>query len=448
LALWDGDDAAMKTGGTGETVLLKKAGFSLRDSRLVRDGIDGAEIGPVVVVTTPRLNAPGAATEVVTRPWGRELTAAALTHPELDGEAKIWRDFEASIALTTSFNIDATRVLSSSVGKEKFRESLVRLLDAPSSPATTTRARALGLHDAPLWCATYAIADVLAQENQRSFKRIWTWLFVFGFLMAASLGFPLNFPDAKIHAFAVYQTLFTCSFALYFFARRRQYQEKYLDYRALSETARVGIFWRIAGVDKAVMDVYPICQSLELAWVKVSLRSLACFDDSGSRRLEPLDAMRYKICHDVWIRGQFEYFQSHGKRHGEKAARGKMLSISCLVVSGVGTLMIGLFGYLGFDWKRYMPLDSGAFVPLTLQLLPAAGAAIQGYAEQLGRTSQARQFERMHKLFGRAMTILPESLEPRDEAAAREALVELGREAAHEAASWTSIFRLRPLRPL
>jgi hypothetical protein len=448
LSLWDGDDGGLKTGGTAEIVHLKKEGFSLRSSRFVRDCIDGTEIGPVITIATPRRNAPGATIEVATRAWGRELTTGVRARPEFERDARIWRDFETSIGLTTSFNRDAARVLSSPDGKEKFKRSLVQLLDTPASPETTTRARGLGFHDAPLWCATYAIADVLAQENQKRFRSIWTWLFTFAFLMAASLALPSSFPAIKKYAFGFYQSLFACSFILYFFARRRQYQAKYLDYRALSETTRVGIFWKIARIDKPVMDVYPICQSLELAWVRVSLKSLACFDYSGSRPTAPLDALRYKICHDVWISSQFEYFKNRSLRHGETATRSRNLSVAFLVISGVGTLLIGLSGALGFDWRRYAPFDSATLVLLFLELLPAAGAAIQGHAEQLGRTAQALQFERMRTLFERALAVLPESLEACDEEAAREVLIELGREAVHEAASWTSIFRLRPLRPI
>jgi hypothetical protein len=105
----------------------------------------------------------------------------------------------------------------------------------------------------------------------RNQERIWTSLFLLAFLMAAAIGFPSGPYFSKAYALIIYQTLFACSFALYLLARRQQYQAKYLDYRALSETARVGIFRKIARVRKAVAAAYPICQPLELAWVRLSL---------------------------------------------------------------------------------------------------------------------------------------------------------------------------------
>jgi hypothetical protein len=74
--------------------------------------------------------------------------------------------------------------------------------------------------------------------------------------------------------------------------------------------------------------------------------------------------------------------------------------------------------------------------------------AIKAHAEQLGRTAQALQHDRMRSLFERTLRILPSSIDQLGSKAAREIFTELGREAMHETASWTSIFRLRPLRPL
>jgi hypothetical protein len=101
--------------------------------------------------------------------------------------------------------------------------------------------------------------------------------------MAGAIGFPSGPYFSKAYALILYQTSFARSFALYLLARHRQYQAKYLDYRALSETARVGVFWKIARVRKVITAVFPICQPLELAWVRLSLNLLE-FVGRGSTR--------------------------------------------------------------------------------------------------------------------------------------------------------------------
>jgi hypothetical protein len=216
--------------------------------------------------------------------------------------------------------------------------------------------------------------------------------------MAGAIGFPSGPYFSKAYALILYQTSFARSFALYLLARHRQYQAKYLDYRALSETARVGVFWKIARVRKVITAVFPICQPLELAWVRLSLNLLECVDSGDSLDAVPLGVAPFHVCRDVWVRGQFEYFRDSGKLHMVRANSSRWISINLVIIGGLGTALISLSSFLGSDWKPYVPMNSASFIPLGLELLPAAAAAIQGYAEQLRRTAQALQYERMSML--------------------------------------------------
>lgn len=448
LALWDGDSHGAKTGGTAEIVSIRRTGFGLNSGRAVRDCLDGAGAGPVIVITAPRRTARDQDLAVRTLPWGRDLQTAGSETSAQEADAKVWKDFDAYIRLTTNYNGDAKRLLSSHAGEALFRQALLRLSDAPDPTGVAAQDRSLVLHAAPLLCATYAVADLLAQFYQNRFKNVWKLLFALAFLMAVALGVPSIEPGLKAYALIIYQLLFFCSFALYLFARRREYQAKYLDYRALSEAARVGIFWKIAGIRQTVAEAYPLCQTLELSWVRLSLKSLECFQGHGIPLGLSLDASRYGVCRDVWVKGQLAYFRGRGAHHAQVARRSKSISVSFVALAGAGTFLIGASKYFSFDWRNFMPFHSAAYVPLLLELMTAAAAAIQGYAEQLGRTAQALQYERMNLLFGRALTILPESLEDAEQDKVQDVFQELGRESIQEAASWTSIFRLRPLRPI
>ena len=440
LALWDGDESDVKTGGTAEIVRRQREGAPLANAASVRACIDGTESGPIVTIVTPRRDTPGSM-KIATKPWGRALTASAS-----DSDAKLWRDFETWIQLTTSFNADATGLLRSKEGEAKIDQSFDRLFDAPDAPALGASARAHALAEAPLFCSLYAVADALAQEYQQRFTRVWTWLFSFGFLMVAALSFISNAPSHKIYALCAYQALIVGSLGVYWLARRRRLQAKFLDYRALSEALRVAIFWKIAGVDKSVAEIYPICQSPELSWIKSALLSLECFD-AQKPSTAPFDDARYRICRDLWAEGQLHYFRRRGKSHEQVVARRKQFSIAAVGLATTGTGLAALADYLGFDWRGRAPFDAAVFAPIALAMLPAAAAALKGHAEQLGRTAQALQYDRMRSLYERALSVLPASIDQLGEEAAREVFVELGREALHETTSWTSIFRLRPLRP-
>ena len=440
LALWDGDESDVKTGGTAEIVRRQREGALLANAASVRACIDGTESGPIVTIVTPRRDTPGSM-KIATKPWGRALAASAS-----DSDAKLWRDFETWIQLTTSFNADATGLLRSKEGEAKIDQSFDRLFDAPDAPALGASARAHALAEAPLFCSLYAVADALAQEYQQRFTRVWTWLFSFGFLMVAALSFISNAPSHKIYALCAYQALIVGSLGVYWLARRRRLQAKFLDYRALSEALRVAIFWKIAGVDKSVAEIYPICQSPELSWIKSALLSLECFD-AQKPSTAPFDDARYRICRDLWAEGQLHYFRRRGKSHEQVVARRKQFSIAAVGLATTGTGLAALADYLGFDWRGRAPFNAAVFAPIALAMLPAAAAALKGHAEQLGRTAQALQYDRMRSLYERALSVLPASIDQLGEEAAREVFVELGREALHETTSWTSIFRLRPLRP-
>jgi len=441
LTLWDEDESHAKTGGTAEIVRRQREGAPLANAASVRACIDRTEIGPIVTIVTPRRKSAPGSVKIATRPWGRTLAASAL-----DAERKLWRDFEISIQLTTSFNADAARLLCSKEGEARISRSCDDLFDAPDAPTLSVSARACALADAPLFCSVYAVGDVLAQEYQQRFTRVWAWLFSFGFLMAAALSFISNASSNKVYALCVYQALIVGSLGVYWLARRRRLQAKFLDYRALSEALRVAIFWKIARVDKSVTEIYPICQSPELSWIRNALLSLECFDVAKPPAAR-LDDTRYRICRDLWADEQLQYFRRRGKSHEQVVARRKQLSVAAIGLASAGTGLVALADYLGFDWRGRAPFNSAVFAPVALAMLPAGAAALKGHAEQLGRTAQALQYDRMRSLYERALSVLPASIDQLSEEAAREVFVELGREALHETTSWTSIFRLRPLRP-
>jgi hypothetical protein len=447
LALWDGETHDIKTGGTAEILSLRREGFLLSSNGPVRDCIASTAIGPVIVISTPRQSSKARNINVRTLPWGRQLFTTPPKKAAQESEAETWREFEIHVGLTVDYNREAALILSSPSGLTMFKQGLVQLMFAPGAQISS-EAQTLILHEAPLFCATYAMADLLARYYQKRFMIIWRSLFVFAFLMAVALGIPSIYPGTKSYGLIFYQGLFFCSFAIYLFARRREYQARYLDYRALSEAARVGVFWKIAGIEQSVADAYPLCQTPELSWIPVSLRSLDCLHGLRDRKAPPIDPLRYDVCRAVWVRGQLDYYLKRGERHARLDRRSKMLSAGFVVAAGIGTILIGLSKYFSPAWAFHIPFSGAAYIPLTLELMPAAAAAIQGYAEQLGRNAQAMQFQRMSALFNRTLKILPDSVENSQHHRIKEVFQDLGRESLQEAASWTSIFRLRPLKPV
>ncbi|MGC1861939.1 MAG: hypothetical protein WA733_12675 [Methylocystis sp.] len=448
LSLWDGDEGDVKTGGTAEIMRLQGEKAPLSSAESVRASIDGSELRPLITIMTPRRKSPPGSVAITLNPWGRALTSGSTRTPAAERDSNAWRMFETWIRLTTAFNAESSRIFSSNEGRAKIEQSVAELFCDPSAPGLAESARACSSADASLWRGVYAIAEILAQENQNSFTRVWRWLFILAFLMVATLGVLVDaHQSSNIYALEFYQTLVMCSIALYWFADRRQFQSRFLDYRALAEFARVAIFWRIARIDTRVSDIYPLCQPPELSWIKISLRSLECFDSGNAFAFEALDELRYRVCRNFWVDGQRKYFRRSGRIHERTATRRNHLSVALIAATVSATALLALADYFAFDWRRLVPFNGAAFVPFAIALLPALAATLKGQAEQLGRAALALQYDRMRTLYERTLAILPGSIDQIGSMTARKVLIELGREAMHETASWLSIFRQHPLRP-
>jgi hypothetical protein len=80
-------------------------------------------------------------------------------------------------------------------------------------------------------------------------------------------------------------------------------------------------------------------------------------------------------------------------------------------------------------------------------LLPGLATVVNGYSEKLALKAQARQYDRMRALFGRAFALLPDTITSDTAALAQATYVELGREALEEHAEWVAIYRQRPIEP-
>src|SRR5262249_32913297 len=87
------------------------------------------------------------------------------------------------------------------------------------------------------------------------------------------------------------------------------------------------------------------------------------------------------------------------------------------------------------------------FMLLICGLLPGLATVLNGFSEKLALKAQARQYDRMHKLFERAFALLPHTIGPQAAALAQATYAELGRECLAEHAEWVAIYRQRPIEP-
>jgi hypothetical protein len=474
LALWDGRDENMSPGGTAEVVAFKRHGIPMAASGSARARLDASEIGPVIHVVTPRKKSDDATLKVSVGVWGKKYVEKfrrqSRRHPPsehwvpatvVEQEVDAWTAFDTLAGLTRRFNREAAALVTTAEGKKLRQTSLDYLFGnwSKERPEDSNAARAGAEKIAPQWCALYGIADALAQQRQATFRFDWFGLIVVGLvaLICFEIESHLLYDWHDSYWFLLgYSVLFFIGFLWFSWARWRQHQERFLDYRALAESLRVAVYWKLVGVAgpktetglHSIADAYPIKQTSELAWVKLCLRTLELLDPpempaAGER---PLAADAYGWARNLWVGGQLDFFFRRGRDHNETAERRERISAILVVVSIATAFMLFWSAYLNWPFPTHDRWDHRLIVFL-MGAMPGCAAAVVGYTEQLALKAQARQYDRMRMLFERAYQLLPDSLADTSPAQARALYGELGCEAMKENAEWVAIYRQRPIRP-
>jgi hypothetical protein len=414
-----------------------------------------------------------------------------------------WTSFAAIIGLTKEFNIDAAALPHSADGPRQMAQSLEWLFGIDTGHPASHDAYACAMRVTAPWCRLYAIADTLAQQWQKQFRQVWFALFAAAF--AAILCFevfahlahrllpphqdpqllshqespqqlpppqsaqppahqesPQPTPHPRLYGWALAVDIFLLSTYVaaliaiswtYVMSVPDRHQERFLDYRALAEALRVGIFWRLMGVGEltgrgmpSVADAYPIKQPSELAWVKTCLWTLELLDHAAqpgaARQLDEQQA--YYWLRDIWVAGQAGYFTRNAHRHNETAAIGEDRSFALVPLSMVVAAVLIVFECV-FLWT-HEELAHDVTI-LFIGVPPALAAAFLGFSEKLAYKAQARQYDRMRGVFGQALVHLQDPPTPAALPRIKRLFYHLGVEAMRENAEWVSIYRQRPIQP-
>ena len=498
IAIWDGDEKDMAVGGTAEVVEFKRNGIPLDVSRSARASLDGSEIGPVIHVVAPRRRQGSPADQVAVASWGRALVERhrgdarrrALDHVRgmlgrLVGRERadvranlpdpqrrdldVWESFEVLTGLTREFNSEAASLAADRTGRARTAQSFEYLFeDAPASGPAPPDPRQLARTLAPRWSRLYAVADALAQNWQVQFKQDWLLLFLLAFGAFLCVAFYSHIGPAVKGLLILYAFLYLAILVVFARARWCRHQERFLDYRALAEALRVAVYWRIVGIGLRPSDVksdalgdgsnvdantvgvlanaYPIKQSSELAWVKISLRSLELLDRvEGVAQERDLDPVCHAIVRRCWVHGQYMFFRRRGYHHNNES---EVLETLATVLLLGPIILLGLIVVAYLSGAPWFDVDLRTFVLVFIGLMPGSAAALTGYSERLALNAQARQYDRMRELFERAYQLLPETVDAANAVPVRAVYRELGIEAMKENAEWVAVYRQRPIQPL
>ena len=286
-------------------------------------------------------------------------------------------------------------------------------------------------------------ADWLARTYQRRVNQVLRIVY----LLAAAMGFAF-FLYTHITAHYVVINLFLVFFlagtGVVLVSRRRGWQRKYLDYRALAEGLRVQSYWRRAGITDLhspsfAHDNFLHKQDAELGWIRNVMRSASLEGLLTPARADAMDVER--VIHE-WIGtstnaagGQLQYFAAATARRVRLHRRAELAGLWCLWIG------VGISAILALFSRRFDPHVQHVLVS-SMGILSVAAAVHEAYAYKKADKELIKQYRYMQRIFGAARRRLNGCAGVHER---RQVLRTLGEAALTEHAEWTLMHRERPL---
>jgi hypothetical protein len=202
--------------------------------------------------------------------------------------------------------------------------------------------------------------------------------------------------------------VFLCGTLLAYWAHRRAWHRKYLDYRALAEALRVDFYWEVAGVRKEydgefAHESFLQKQDVELQWLRNAMRAVSlqlairpCGNFSGG----------FPFVYANWVgddhptsrRGQMYYYRErlqklkHGMHVSELIDRGLLFCGLALAMTFAVDVALGS--------RSFLPLHVRNAMLWGLALVPVYAAIFEIYLNEKADRALIRQYRYMYSLFG------------------------------------------------
>jgi len=390
IALWDGVDSRGH-GGTGDVVRMRIEG-SLADHHTARLAIEihaFPDVGPVAHIPTSRADGPAI-----------EGATTYIYPPRFDGDRTAQRDYDAATTRLECFNRDLRENETAGAGS---------------------------LHGA---------VDALSNALQRRIRLITNVLYI---VFAAATSVQIVRLSTPLQSL-----LLAAGLLLYALARRANVENRYQDYRALSEALRVRQAWALDGIVAAVDACYLRMHQSELQWIRLALRTVDLVEPVHHL---PADQRSDEACRR-WLDGQWGFYQRTRVREDLRSRRIDSTSKVLIAIGAVSAALAWLLPEaVAHLHQRELAVQAVWFRlhgQTVFTLCSAYAAILTAYGGKFGFATNAKRYERMFLVFDvvkRRIAKLP----PESAHEAEAILMETGREALVEHADWLLQRRERPL---
>ena len=349
LALWDGESGKPEGCGSAEAVDFKlKNSFSPQLNMGMR-----AANGCVIQISTQRRSA-----------IGRTESGNTVFHGDREALNEL-------LKATDAYNLDVSLLQGGS--------------DAEAAAEDPVLARQ---------SAVYGAADLLSVQNAKKHKRAIFLLSVAATVLTVSF---LLYDEVDLHGFILLCGLMIAGlFAVSFFATRRRYLDKYLQYRVLAEGLRVQTGLRKAGSGAGAWELLSWSLQMDEPWIQSALAALAV----GTAPVSKSSVL------DSWIRDQKGYHEKAAvrtRKQSESNERIVYISLALSVFVYLAALFLELlYGGLLPGTQDVAPEVVRTVMKIVLGSLSAATLFAGSYYGKLSLEESGRDHERMAALYSAA----------------------------------------------
>jgi hypothetical protein len=288
----------------------------------------------------------------------------------------------------------------------------------------------------------FAAADWLARTYQRRVTRVLRITYVLVALMGLAF---FAYTHVAAHDVVIYSflLLFLIGVGVVLLAGRREWQRKYLDYRALAEGLRVQSYWRRAGIVNLATPIFAHDnflqkQDVELGWIRNVMRGasldgmLVPVPDTA----EQVDAVIREWIGTAQSGGQLQYYARTSVRKERLKHRAELLGLCCVGLGVAISVVLVIFARQ-FDAHLKHVLVSA------MAILSVLAGVHEAYEYKKADKELIKQYRFMQRIFGAAQRRLATTGDVEDK---RRILRALGEAALTEHAEWTLMHRERPLQ--
>lgn len=254
----------------------------------------------------------------------------------------------------------------------------------------------------------YRQADSLAMQQQYKATRSLKWISIISLLSATV--FLLNANLIKdLSLMVLYLSFLVCGFALTWFASTKNYYEKYLHYRSLSEFYRIKFFWLINESYQSTPSAYHYHVTLRttnsLSWMITAVKNTPI----GQPNSQDWQSSQ-KLVMNHWVADQRKYFEKTLKKFNHARKKIAILSVMTLctaITSGavsIGTAVAA--GYFPQNWNIMLIKNIFIFMAGWLALMVAI---LEVYKMKMANEDVRQLNERMLNILRNGETLLAQT---------------------------------------